>query len=153
MNQVFLTGHVGQDPQTKTFDGGRKVQSFTLATSRRYKAADGTYKDTPTQWHNVQAWGYLADIPVKKGSMVTVVGEITYRKYQDDKGIDRYITDIVATEMHVIQKYVRSSAPEITADNDPVLKYNDGLDKDGFTKPKEMPAEFFKSDIQPEAKT
>lgn len=146
MNMIFLTGHVGGDPLIKTLENNRKVMTLSLATSKRYKAEDGTMKETPTQWHNVVAWGYLADVPAEKGSMLHVVGEVTYRKYTDKDGVDRYITDVVATEMHVIRKMQRVSAPAPIASDDPFAhKYN--KDADGFINPPAASAPTIKDDL------
>lgn len=152
MNFCILNGHVGQDPQIKHFENDRKVMTFTMATTKRYKAQDGSWKDMPAQWHNIQAWGYLADIPVDKGAQVEVKGEITYRKYTDKDGVERYITDIVATDLHMVRKFAKVQGPPVTADLDPKLKYST-VDEQGFSMPKGNPdAAFFNSDIPASAK-
>jgi single-strand DNA-binding protein len=125
MNIIFLTGHVGQDPQKKSFENNRTVITFSLATNKRYKGKDGEMHETPTQWHNVQAWGYLADVPVEKGSLVHVVGEVQYREYTDKDGIKRWTTDVVATELHIIQRVKKvQSAPMPNISDDPFAKNN-----------------------------
>ena len=60
-NKVQLIGHVGQEPEIKTFDGGKKVVNFTLATNEVYKNEKGE-KVEQTEWHRVSAWGKVADI-------------------------------------------------------------------------------------------
>ena len=125
MNIIFLTGHVGQEPKSKTFENNRKVITFSLATNKRYKGKDGEMHETPTQWHNVQAWGYLADTPVEKGNMVHVVGEVQYREYTDKEGIKRWTTDVLATELHIIKKMAKAGVtpmPDIS--DDPFAKRN-----------------------------
>ena len=149
MNFCILNGHVGADPQIKKFENDRKVMTFTMATTKRYKAQDGSWKDMPAQWHNVQAWGYLADIPVDKGAQVEVKGEITYRKYTDKDGVERYITDIVATDLHMVRKFAKVQAAPITADMDPMIK-RQPVTPDGFTQPAAVAAPdgaFFKYEI------
>jgi len=152
MNFVILKGHLGQEPNVRTLENGRKVATFTMATTGRYKAKDGSWQDMPAQWHNIQAWGYLADIPVDKGAQVEVKGEITYRKYTDKDGVERYITDIVATDLHMVRKFAKVQGPPVTADLDPKLKYAT-VDEQGFSMPKGNPdAAFFNSDIKPSAR-
>ena len=124
MNIIFLTGHVGQEPQKKTFDNNRSVLTFSLATNKRYKGTDGTMKETPTQWHNVQAWGYLADTAVQKGNKVHVVGEVQYREYTDKDGVKRWTTDVVATELHIIKVMTKVGAPMPDVSDDPFAKRN-----------------------------
>lgn len=100
-NRVQLIGHLGQDPEVKTFDGGKKVANFTIATNDNYKNADGQ-KVEETTWHNIVAWNGLAEIAskfLKKGKEVAVEGRIVYRTYEDKKGVTKNITDIVLSEM------------------------------------------------------
>lgn len=100
-NKVQLIGRLGQDPDIKTLDGGKKVAHFTLATNDNYKNADGQ-KVEETTWHNIVAWNGLADIAskfLKKGKEVAVEGRIVYRTYEDKKGVTKNITDIVLSEM------------------------------------------------------
>ena len=155
MNMIFLTGHVGQEPQKKTFENNRQVLSFSLATNKRYKSADGEVKETPTQWHNIQVWGYLAEVPIERGSLVHAVGELQYREYTDKDGIKRWSTDIVIsntipnTSVHIIRKFAKTQAPPITADMDPMVK-RQPVTADGFTQPAAVAAPdgaFFKSEI------
>ena len=61
MNKVTLNGNLGKDPEVKYLDNGTAVAKFSLATSERYQAADGEWKETPTEWHNVVIWRKLAE--------------------------------------------------------------------------------------------
>ena len=156
MNFVILKGHVGQEPTVRTLENGRKVATFTMATTGRYKAQDGSWKEEPPVWHNIVAWGHLADQPVEKGNLVEVKGKINNRSYQKDDET-RYITEIVATDLDIIKVLRRMNAAAMpTLLDDPKFRYNqnDGKDAQGFTIPKaptqnstEPPAEFFNSDI------
>ena len=120
INQVFLAGNAGKDPDVKTFDGGVKVASFSLATSTGgYKKQDGTDVPEKTQWHNVVAWRGLADIAEKyihKGDKVIVLGTIQYREYEKD-GVKRYATDILAYDLVLCGKAPDNggSRPTVTA--------------------------------------
>ena len=87
-NRVHLIGNLGQDPELKTLESGKKVAHFTLATNDGYKNADGQ-KVKETTWHNIVAWNGLAEIAskfLKKGNEVAVEGRIVYRTYEDKKG-------------------------------------------------------------------
>jgi len=104
-NRATLIGNLGQDPDIKMTESGKKVAHFTLATNDSYKNADGQ-KIGETTWHNIVAWNGLAELAekfLKKGRQVAVEGRIVYRSYEDKKGITRYITDIVLNDMMLLQ--------------------------------------------------
>jgi single-strand DNA-binding protein len=103
-NTVRLIGNLGADPEIKTLTDGKMVARFPLATSENYKNKKGE-KVTDTQWHNIVAWGNLAKIAEKvchKGYRVAVDGKLTNRSYEDSKGVKKYITEVVADELMVI---------------------------------------------------
>ncbi len=105
-NKVQLIGHLGGNPESKTFDNGKKFVRFNLATNETYKNSKGE-QVKETQWHQVVAWEKLADIIeqyLSKGSEVAVEGKIVYREYTDSSGAKRYITEIVANEMLMLDK-------------------------------------------------
>jgi single-strand DNA-binding protein len=90
-NKVQLIGHLGQLPEIKTIADGKKVAHLNLATSESYKNAKGE-KVTDTQWHNIIAWGKLAEIAEKylqKGTEIAVEGKLITRNYTDKQGIKR----------------------------------------------------------------
>jgi single-strand DNA-binding protein len=100
-NRVQLIGHLGQDPELKTIDSGKKVARFTIATDDGYKNSEGQ-KVNETTWHNIVAWNGLADLSekfLKKGRKVAVEGRIVYRTYEDKKGITKYITEIILNDL------------------------------------------------------
>ena len=103
LNQVFLLGNVGKDPEVRSLEGGLKVATFSLATSTGgYKKQDGTEVPEKTQWHSIVCWRGLADIAerfIKKGDRLTVVGTIQYRQYEGNDGVKRYATDILALDL------------------------------------------------------
>ena len=104
-NRVTLIGNLGQDPETKTTETGKKVSNFTLATNDGYKNADGQ-KISETTWHNIVAWNGLADIAgkyLKKGKEVAVEGRIVYRTYEDKNGVTKYITEIVLSDLVLLR--------------------------------------------------
>jgi single-strand DNA-binding protein len=104
-NSVRLIGNLGQDPETKTLENGKKVVHFTLATKDDFKNSDGQ-KVSETTWHNIVAWNGLADVAgrfLKKGREVAVEGRLVYRNYEDKKGVTRYITEIVLNDMALLR--------------------------------------------------
>jgi single-strand DNA-binding protein len=104
-NRVQLIGNLGQDPETKTLESGKKVVKFTLATSESFKNGEGQ-KVNETTWHNVVAWNGIADVAgkfLKKGGQVCVEGRIVYRSYEDKNGVTKYITEIVANELLMLR--------------------------------------------------
>lgn len=104
MNIAFIIGRLGQDPETKTLDSGTTVCNFSVATSEKWKDKDGNQKED-VDWHNVVAWGKLADICgtyLRRGSQVAIQGTIKYRTWEKDDGTKGYATDIKAFKMEML---------------------------------------------------
>lgn len=105
-NSVRLIGYIGNELKFLEFTGGSKKAQCTLATTTSYKNASGELVKE-TQWHNIIAWGSLAENMkklVSKGSQILVEGSITYRNYKDAAGIERYITEIKADNFLMLDK-------------------------------------------------
>ena len=105
-NSVQLVGNVGQDPEIKNLEGGKKVANFSIATNESYKNDKGE-KVEQTQWHRVSAWGNTADIIekyVSKGKEIAIEGKLTHRSYDDKDGVKRYITEVLANEVLLLGK-------------------------------------------------
>ena len=104
INKVILIGNLGKDPELRYTASGTAVASFSLATSERFKNRNGEQQER-TEWHNIVAWGNLAEICGKylaKGRQVYIEGRIQTRSYDDRDGNKRYITEIVANEMKML---------------------------------------------------
>ena len=104
-NRVHLIGRLGQDPETKTTESGKKVTHFTLATDDGYKNTEGQ-KVNETTWHNIVAWNGIAETAskfLKKGREVALEGRIVYRTYEDKKGVVKNITEIVLNDFLFLQ--------------------------------------------------
>lgn len=100
-NRVLLIGNLGNDPEVKELDSGKKLARFSIATNDSYKNAEGE-KITATQWHNVVAWDGGASIAEKflrKGREVAIEGRLAHRSYDDKDGNTKYITEIVVNEI------------------------------------------------------
>ncbi len=105
-NTVQLIGHVGQEPEIKTLDGGRKMANITIATNEVYYKENGD-KVENTEWHRVVAWGKTAEIIEKyvvKGKEIAIEGKLTHRSYDDKNGEKRYITEVVANDVLLLGK-------------------------------------------------
>jgi single-strand DNA-binding protein len=105
-NKVQLIGHVGQDPEIKNLDGGKKVANLTIATNDSYKNDKGE-KVEQTEWHKVVAWGKTAEIIEKyvtKGKEIAIEGKLTHRSYDDKNGEKRYITEVLVNELLLMGK-------------------------------------------------
>lgn len=100
-NSVRLIGHTGKEVEVVTFENGSNKASVALATNEHYTNAKGE-KVEDTQWHNIVAYGKVADILqkfVSKGKEIAIEGKLTYRSYEDKEGIKRYITEIRVDEI------------------------------------------------------
>jgi single-strand DNA-binding protein len=105
-NRVQLIGHVGNDPEIKNLEGGKKVANLTIATNDSYKNEKGE-KVEQTEWHKVVAWGKTAEIIEKyvtKGKEIAIEGKLTHRSYDDKNGEKRYITEVVANDILLLGK-------------------------------------------------
>jgi single-strand DNA-binding protein len=105
-NKVQLIGNLGNAPEVKVLDGGKKLARMSLATNETYKNAKGE-KITETQWHNIIAWDKAAEIVEKyftKGLEVLIEGKLVNRNYTDKDGIKRYTTEIQASELLILTK-------------------------------------------------
>ena len=100
-NKVQLIGHLGNAPDVRTTESGKKLARFSVATNESYTNAQGQ-KIKETQWHNLVAWGKLAEIVEKylgKGSEVVIEGKLVNRNYTDQEGNKKYITEIEVNEL------------------------------------------------------
>jgi single-strand DNA-binding protein len=100
-NKVQLIGNLGNAPEVKTLDGGKKMARFSVATNESYRNAKGE-KITETQWHSLVAWGKVAEIVEKylvKGKEVMIEGKLINRSYNDKDGNKKYITEVQVSEI------------------------------------------------------
>lgn len=100
-NKVQLIGNLGNAPEVKTMESGKKMATFNVATSESYRNTKGE-KVTETQWHRVVAWGKVAEIAEKyldKGKEVAIEGKLVNRSYNDKDGNKKYITEIQVGEL------------------------------------------------------
>ena len=104
VNKVILLGNLGRDPEVRYLPSGEAVANVSIATTSKYKNKSGELVEE-TEWHRVSFFGKLADVVAqytKKGKPIYIEGRIKTRKYTDKDGIEKYSTDIIASEMQLL---------------------------------------------------
>lgn len=104
LNKVMLIGHLGRDPETRWFEGGKVMSKLSLATSETYKDDEGQSHQR-TEWHNVVLWRKLAEVAdahLSKGDRVYIEGRLRTRTWQDAEGQQHRATEIVADRMDML---------------------------------------------------
>jgi single-strand DNA-binding protein len=105
LNKVTLIGNLGADPEVRYMPSGDAITNIRLATTRRWKDRQTGERKEETEWHRVVFFAGLAKIAgeyLKKGSQVYVEGRIRTQKWQGQDGQERYTTEIIADEMHML---------------------------------------------------
>lgn len=105
VNRVILIGNLGQDPETRFMPSGGAVTNVTLATSETWKDKQSGQMQERTEWHRLVFFNKLGEIAgeyLRKGSKIYVEGSIRTRKWQGQDGQDRYTTEIVASDMQML---------------------------------------------------
>ncbi len=104
VNKVILVGNLGRDPEMRYMPSGDAVANIAIATSSKYKNKAGELVEE-TEWHRVSFFGRLAEVVgeyLKKGKSVYIEGRLKTRKYTDKDGVEKYATDIIASEMQML---------------------------------------------------
>ena len=131
VNKVILLGNLGRDPEIRSMQSGKKMASFSIATSKRWKDRITQEQKENTSWHNIVVFNEgLVDVIekyVKKGSKIYVEGELSTRKYQDKDGNDRYSTEVV------LQGY--NSNLTMLGTNNSIANDNDYNDRSAINSP------------------
>lgn len=105
VNKVILIGNLGGDPEVRYTPNGNAVVNITLATSATWRDKQTGELQERTEWHRIAFFNRLAEIVgeyLRKGSKIYVEGSLRTRKWQDKNGVDRYTTEIIANEMHML---------------------------------------------------
>ncbi|GAB4249019.1 MAG: hypothetical protein Kow00109_25090 [Acidobacteriota bacterium] len=105
VNKVILIGRLGRDPEMRSTQGGTSVVNFTMATDERWVDTNGN-RQQRTEWHNIVVWGRLAEIChqyLRKGRLVYIEGRLQTREWEDRDGNRRRTTEIVATNMQMLE--------------------------------------------------
>lgn len=104
VNKVIIIGHLGAEPDVHQFANGNRVTNISVATSNQWTDADGQPKES-TEWHKIKLFNRLGEVAAEylnKGSKVYREGRLRTRKWTDDNGLDRYITEIYANSMQML---------------------------------------------------
>jgi len=105
VNKVIIVGNLGRDPEVRYTPNGSAVCNVSVATTRSWKNKESGDKSEETEWHRVVFYDKLAEIAgeyLKKGRSVYVEGRLKTRKWQDKDGVEKYTTEIVATDMQML---------------------------------------------------
>lgn len=111
-NKVLLVGNVGKSPEIRQLESGRKMAKFSLATNESYRNAAGEW-NTETQWHNITAWGKMADKVEEllgKGTEISLEGKLMNSSYVDKLGVKKYFTDVHLFDFEIVVKEAKTEA-------------------------------------------
>ena len=106
LNKVMLIGRLGRDPEIRYTSSGSAVANFSMATTDTWKDKQGQ-KQERTEWHNIVAWGRLADFSqnyLKKGKLIYVEGRLQTRDWTDKENVKHYKTETVANTINFMEK-------------------------------------------------
>ena len=125
INKVILIGNLGADPTVRYIQSGTAVATFNLATTERWRGQDGQTQEQ-TEWNRIVAWAKLAEICgeyLHKGSRVYIEGKLQTRKWQDNDGVDRYTTEIIAKEMKMLDSRRDSGGRDVAPEPGPPTNF------------------------------
>lgn len=133
LNKTQLIGNLGADPEIRSLPNGTSVCNLTIATTEKWRDKDSNQTKEHTEWHKVVLYRRLADIAgqyLSKGSQIYIEGKLRTRKWQDSNGIDRYTTEIEASEMQMLSSSRRRESsvddrPTILSKTVPASAYDD----------------------------
>jgi single-strand DNA-binding protein len=135
LNKAFIVGRLTRDPEVKTTPNGHNVATFSLATNRFWNNQQGQRQEF-TEYHNIVAWGKLADIAgqyLKKGGLLMIEGRLQTRNWEGQDGVKRYRTEIVAESMQMGPRAGAGSesasgqAPQPTEENIPTIQQDEPI--------------------------
>ena len=115
INKVMLIGHTGDEVKMHYFEGGNSIGRFPLATNETYTNRTTGERVNNTEWHNIVVRNKAAEVCekyLKKGDKVYIEGRLKTRKWQDEKGLDRYSTEIQCTEFTFLTPKAEGSVPQ-----------------------------------------
>ena len=106
LNKVILIGRLGAKPKGRYTQKGQATCSFSIATNEKWKGPDGNWREH-TEWHNIVAWGSLAEFSsgsLKKGQLVQVEGMLRTRSWEDDRGHNNKITEVLCSQITPLEQ-------------------------------------------------
>ena len=114
VNRVIIIGNLGADPEARQFNNGGNVTNISVATSEQWTDKQSGEKREATEWHRITLFNRLGEIAaqyLRKGSKVYIEGSLRTRKYQDQSGQDRYVTEIRADQLQMLDSRNEGQAP------------------------------------------
>ncbi len=132
INKVILVGNCGNDPEVRATNAGKSVTNISVATSESWNDESGNLQER-TEWHKIVFFGRLAEIAgeyLKKGSKVYIEGSLRTRKWKDQQDVERYTTEIIASEMQIVDS--RNTANSAPQNASPAPQVNQQVDPKGF---------------------
>lgn len=105
INKVILVGHLGADPEIRYTASGQPVATLRIATSEQWRDRESGELQERTEWHRVKLFGRLAEVAgeyLRKGRQVYIEGSLRTERYTDREGIERWSTDIIASDMQML---------------------------------------------------
>ena len=118
INKAIVIGHLGQEPELRYLNSGSAVTTIKVATNESWRDKDTDELQQRTEWHRVVLFNRLAEIAcdyLHKGSQLYIEGRLRTRQWQDSEGIERYVTEIIASDMQMLGN-ATDSTPEHSAD-------------------------------------
>lgn len=115
VNKVILIGNLGKDPEVRALENGAKLVRFSIATSESFTDKTTGEKREITDWHNIVVWRGLAEIAEKyltKGQKVYVEGKLKTRSWQDEAGVTKYATEVVADNFTMLSPKSENTSPQ-----------------------------------------
>ena len=141
INKVILVGNIGGDPEVRYMPNGNAVATISVATSETWKDKETGNKQERTEWHRVVCFNRLGEIVgeyVRKGSKLYVEGSLRTRKWQDQQGQDRYTTEIVASDIQMLDGKGQNSG---YGDSQPMSQHESQGAPAAARRPQQQPAQ------------
>lgn len=126
VNRVTIIGNLGADPEHRQFEGGGSVTNISVATSEQWTDKNSGEKREATEWHRISLFNRLGEVAaqyLRKGSKVYIEGQLKTRKYQADDGSDRYVTEIRANQMQMLDSASEGQQGSNYSNNQPAQGY------------------------------
>jgi single-strand DNA-binding protein len=115
VNKVIIIGNVGANPEVRYTPSGSAVANFNVATNEAWKDSNGNQQER-VEWHRIVAWGKLGEICgeyLKKGSHIYLEGRLRTRSWEDQNGNKRYTTEILASDIQMLDKKPQNTGQEV----------------------------------------
>jgi single-strand DNA-binding protein len=128
INKAIIVGRLGKDPEIRHMQSGTQCANFSVATSENWTDKNTGAKKEKTEWHNIVAWGKLAEICAQylfKGKQVYIEGKIQTDEWHDNEGNKRYTTKIIASTMQMLGSVNDGKANQSGAEPEPDYNYQE----------------------------